>query len=326
MTKEEVIGTLATGAKQIESILEEKFGARGKGLHTKTLSIQGHLGAALVKKIQYVATIRNKAMHEDDFQEVPFDTWLRVKKQVLAALEDLDPPERGSAVDVNEDGDARSSRGWPNSAPPRAGRILVPLFLVPLIAIAAVMFLGHKPSSTRGSGAPAVEADVPPLWSLSHPGHARQAFPWREEQSAFVAAGETGTLPTETMWKVTSPARQVKRKGGEVFLEVGIQLGGGKTVGKIFFTTHDSFGLSRSLKTGAHDFVVELATKQRVPPGIRGEALNKDGRMLGAFDPPFECRREIPNGCGEWTDKGVAFVALSTVSFGNALKLIDAPP
>lgn len=112
---------------------------------------------------------------------------------------------------------------------------------------------------------------------------------------------------------MTSAARPVTRKGLPV-QEMSIQLGGGKTTGKIFFATRDSFGL----KTKGHGFEAELATKKQVLGRVQGVAFQKNGRMfsigLDNYEHPFDCKREVPKGCGEWTDNGVAYVALSTAT------------
>ncbi|MBD3671091.1 MAG: DUF4145 domain-containing protein [Gammaproteobacteria bacterium] len=57
-------------SKQIEARLERQFGARGKGLHEKVSSVERSLPAALVKRIRYVATLRNKLVHEDNYHRL----------------------------------------------------------------------------------------------------------------------------------------------------------------------------------------------------------------------------------------------------------------
>lgn len=57
-------------AKELEQILEKEFGATGKGLHQKISSAQG-LSAQLVKRMRFLATIRNKMIHDADFNSIP---------------------------------------------------------------------------------------------------------------------------------------------------------------------------------------------------------------------------------------------------------------
>ena len=52
-------------AQDIETVLEEDYGATGKGLHEKATSVESDLPADCLRKIRYIATIRNKAVHDD---------------------------------------------------------------------------------------------------------------------------------------------------------------------------------------------------------------------------------------------------------------------
>jgi hypothetical protein len=50
-------------SKQLEALLETKFGGTGKGLHEKITSSRD-LPETLKRKLRRVATIRNKLVHE----------------------------------------------------------------------------------------------------------------------------------------------------------------------------------------------------------------------------------------------------------------------
>lgn len=52
--------------KKIENILEE-MGAEGRGLHEKVSSIDTLLNQELINQIRFMATIRNKLLHEEKF-------------------------------------------------------------------------------------------------------------------------------------------------------------------------------------------------------------------------------------------------------------------
>lgn len=52
-------------SRSIEEILEKKFGAYGKGLHSKLSSIEEKLSSHIVKKIRWVATVRNQTVHSN---------------------------------------------------------------------------------------------------------------------------------------------------------------------------------------------------------------------------------------------------------------------
>jgi hypothetical protein len=56
--------------KVLEVLLEQALGATGKGLHEKVTSVQDRLAPPLVRKLRFVATIRNKIVHESDYTQI----------------------------------------------------------------------------------------------------------------------------------------------------------------------------------------------------------------------------------------------------------------
>ena len=62
-------------SKDLEWILEQEFDASGKGLHEKISSAAEkypeELSPPLVKDMRYLATIRNKLVHERGFDVIP---------------------------------------------------------------------------------------------------------------------------------------------------------------------------------------------------------------------------------------------------------------
>lgn len=58
--------TVLECAKEIETILVD-MGAEGKGLHAKASSIKSLLDESTVKSIRFIATIRNKFIHNSKF-------------------------------------------------------------------------------------------------------------------------------------------------------------------------------------------------------------------------------------------------------------------
>lgn len=59
-----------TRTKALESLLEQALGATGKGLHEKVTSVQARLSPGLVKKLRFVATVRNKIVHESHYTHI----------------------------------------------------------------------------------------------------------------------------------------------------------------------------------------------------------------------------------------------------------------
>lgn len=51
-------------SKLFERLLETQFLAQGKGLHQKLNSVQHRLPDPLIRKLRFVATIRNRLVHE----------------------------------------------------------------------------------------------------------------------------------------------------------------------------------------------------------------------------------------------------------------------
>jgi hypothetical protein len=58
-------------SKELEHILDVEFGAQGKGLHEKISSASNSLPQELVRNMRYLATIRNKLVHEHKFDGIP---------------------------------------------------------------------------------------------------------------------------------------------------------------------------------------------------------------------------------------------------------------
>lgn len=73
--------------REIESLLEKNFNATGKGLHEKASSVEGILDTTRVKRIRYIATIRNKLVHEADFKyDGDEKAFLELCEQIITSL------------------------------------------------------------------------------------------------------------------------------------------------------------------------------------------------------------------------------------------------
>ena len=57
--------------KELEYILAEQFHAEGRGLHEKLSHCESQIPQQLVKKMRYLATIRNRLIHERGFDAIP---------------------------------------------------------------------------------------------------------------------------------------------------------------------------------------------------------------------------------------------------------------
>ena len=76
--------------KRLEELLEQGFGASGRGLHEKLTSVQSRLPQPLVKKMRYIATVRNRLVHETSVDRLDdkngFETACNDAEQQLSAL------------------------------------------------------------------------------------------------------------------------------------------------------------------------------------------------------------------------------------------------
>lgn len=76
--------------KKIENSLE-KMGATGRGLYEKSLSLKNELNSKTLNSIRFIATIRNKLLHEDGFElsSELLDNLLNQCNSVFATLDTI---------------------------------------------------------------------------------------------------------------------------------------------------------------------------------------------------------------------------------------------
>ncbi|MCS6864686.1 MAG: hypothetical protein RMJ56_17800 [Gemmataceae bacterium] len=88
------IALAITRVKALESLLEQ-LGATGKGLHEKVTSVQDRLSAELVKKLRFIATVRNKLVHDANYSQLDDrDGFVRACDEAAAELRALLAPPR----------------------------------------------------------------------------------------------------------------------------------------------------------------------------------------------------------------------------------------
>jgi len=83
------IDTAVKYSKQIETLLEQKFGASGKGLHEKLSSIETKIAQNIARQIRYVASIRNKVVHENGYQIDDYDQFVFACEKIIQSLNSL---------------------------------------------------------------------------------------------------------------------------------------------------------------------------------------------------------------------------------------------
>lgn len=87
--------------KRLERLLEEKYQAVGKGLHEKTTSVEHQLDAATVKKLRFIASVRNRLMHEDDYsyERSEESRFLETCDEVINYLQNYQPAAQAAEND-----------------------------------------------------------------------------------------------------------------------------------------------------------------------------------------------------------------------------------
>jgi hypothetical protein len=79
--------------KRLEGLLEERYQAVGRGLHEKATSIEHKLDSNTLKQIRFIASVRNKLVHEDGYR---FDDnegdFLKKCDEVIGRLTNQQPP------------------------------------------------------------------------------------------------------------------------------------------------------------------------------------------------------------------------------------------
>ena len=73
-------------ARRLESLLESRFGASGRGLHEKLASVEARLPPEALRDGRYVATMRNKVVHEDAFSLPDRDRFQRCARAFEKAI------------------------------------------------------------------------------------------------------------------------------------------------------------------------------------------------------------------------------------------------
>ncbi|OBT10192.1 DUF4145 domain-containing protein [Vibrio sp. UCD-FRSSP16_10] len=62
------IDQVVVRTRRLEGILRTRFHARGRGLHQLITDSEERLPKEVISKLRYIATVRNKMLHEDGFK------------------------------------------------------------------------------------------------------------------------------------------------------------------------------------------------------------------------------------------------------------------
>ena len=101
MATEQEIAKIISQTREVENILKNKFKAQGNGLHQYISFVENQLSQSLLKDLRYLATIRNSAMHEHDFQIKDINRYVAVAQKSMDALNAIDVVPKMPTRDKN---------------------------------------------------------------------------------------------------------------------------------------------------------------------------------------------------------------------------------
>ena len=113
------------GSKRLEGLLEKRFGATGRGLHEKLTSVEARIPEEVRRSIRWVATIRNKVVHEEGPAPAEKSEFVRRIEEVAKALEGRSTRAAANKVEAprraKPEGPPQRKRG--KARVPRAPRV-----------------------------------------------------------------------------------------------------------------------------------------------------------------------------------------------------------
>lgn len=80
------IDIAVSAAKRLEHLLRKRYGAKGRGLHSLISNVERNLPSNTVKGLRWVATHRNKLVHEEGHKLPPKKQFLKEVARLEKAL------------------------------------------------------------------------------------------------------------------------------------------------------------------------------------------------------------------------------------------------
>ncbi|WP_298443925.1 hypothetical protein [uncultured Ferrimonas sp.] len=216
-------------AKQIEAQLERHFGAEGRGLHEKLSSCESKLPSVLVRQIRWIATLRNKAVHEDGFELDDVAEFERRCTHVLQQLQQLKAPEPSVAASSAASAEA-SAKAWaaargdtnPPRQPSKLKRVIGAVLLLLLLVVANNQWQQHQRAEARAEARYQARLDA-------RVAAAKKAKAEKAEKAAQAArAAEAATANSNTNSNVALAAKPQGSNNGRV----SVALNGGSLAEK----------------------------------------------------------------------------------------------
>lgn len=220
---------LLDATRTIESILEKDFGGEGRGMHEKLTSAQWPIPEYLVKKIRYIASVRNKTVHEAGYEVPDLEGFVLECQLVIRKLQELAQerraPSRPQAARVTAATTATTASPAPGSRPtaphrtPRAqtgpdhGRqrllwlgALGAIGTIGALALGGYHLLGHKDADDEHAATPihasqavsATQASAKPATAAANPTTSPTARPVSSASPAPKAQAKTADTSAAT--------------------------------------------------------------------------------------------------------------------------------
>ena len=127
-------------SRAVESLLGKRLGACGTGLHEKITSVENRLGAPLVKRLRWIATMRNKVVHEEGFALPDVAAYEAMCKKCMEEVERVKVCGDGEAAQ-SEPHDTSSNSGYVRSSLLETG--MQTFALVSVVAVLCSVKSGH---------------------------------------------------------------------------------------------------------------------------------------------------------------------------------------
>lgn len=80
------IETVIVRSRKLETLLREQYCAQGKGLHQLITSCEDKLPRHIIGQLRFIATIRNKVVHQDGYRLDDKKSFLQACKRCEQAL------------------------------------------------------------------------------------------------------------------------------------------------------------------------------------------------------------------------------------------------
>jgi hypothetical protein len=193
--------------REMESLLEQNYGASGKGLHDKASSVEGALDTTRVKRIRYIATIRNKLVHEADYKyDGDEKAFLELCDRLITSLKYPGGMEQGAEIGSVQPTLWTTSQSYPrpsdrygvqpatkpsSTQPSRRASCLVRLALV--IVFCGILFVVWAFVVRRGTNLPIGSIQLPIATTDRTPLPVTVTYPPKATSTKGVVMTATGT-------------------------------------------------------------------------------------------------------------------------------------